>query len=240
MPAACNVFWSSPDFLFNFSCGPPESPGYLSIMSQTLRKRSYEPEALVDSDGVREQKRLQGEETSRFLDLLQLEQTLAEEAEESATSEELVSELMRSLEEEIAATCSTAYLASNSADTSAASEICRDHEVQTLDSDTGVDLSYLVDASDYELGIQPSTTLDLKDEICLHPKETHEVLPENPNLKYVSENWDFEDYFESYQQFALYEDVWNERLVQDYLNTDCISPGMGMLFDGDFPEARKL
>ena len=195
----------------------------ISVMSQTLRKRSYEPEALVDFDDVREAKRFRGEEIDRFLDLLQLDQTVAEEEEESAPSEELVSEVMRSLEEEIAATCSSSYLASNEcANTSAASEICRDHEVQTLDA--GVDLSYLVDASDYELGILPSTTLDLKDEICVAPKETCEGLSENQN-KY----WDFKDGFESYQHFALYEDAWNEGLVQDYLNTDSISPRM--LFD---------
>lgn len=204
-------------------------------MSQTLRKRSYEPEALVDSDGVREPKRFEGEETGRFLDLLQLDQTLAEEAEDSAPSEELVSEIMRSLEEEIAATCSTAHLASNSADTSAASVICRDHEVQTLDSNNGVDLSYLVEASDYELGIPQSTALDLKGEVCLAPNVASKGLSENPNLKYVGEIWDFEDDFESYQQFPVYEDAWNERLVQDYLNTDCIIPGT--LFDGEFSEA---
>jgi hypothetical protein len=69
---------------------------------------------------------------------------------------------MRSLEEEIAATCSTSYLPSNSEDNSAASDIFSGQESQTLDYDSGVDLSYLLEASDDDLGIPPSPVLDLK------------------------------------------------------------------------------
>jgi hypothetical protein len=54
-----------------------ESRGHLSIMSQTLSKRGREPEALAHSNDVREAKRFQGEETDWFLDLLQLEQSVA-------------------------------------------------------------------------------------------------------------------------------------------------------------------
>jgi hypothetical protein len=186
-----------------------ESPGYLSIMPQTLRKRGREPKSLADSNDVQKPKRFPGEQTDRFLDLLQLDQSLAEEEEEYAPSEELVSGVMRSLEEEIASTCSTSYLPSNSGDTSAASDTCRDHEGQSLDSDAGGDLSFLLSASDYELGIPPNTTLDLKDEVCLSREDTSEGLSENPDLKYLSENWHFEDDFEIYQQFAIYEDAWN-------------------------------
>jgi hypothetical protein len=207
-------------------------------MSQTLSKRGREPEALADSIDVREAKRFLGEETDRFLDLLQLEQSLAEEEEDCAPSEELISGVMRSLEKEIAVTCRTSNLCSNSGDTSAASDTCGDHEGQTLDSDAGVDLSYLLDASDYELGIPPSTTLNLKDEDWLSRKETSEGLSEYPDLKYFCENWQFEDGFESYQQFALYEDAWNESQLQDYLNTDFICPGM--LFDEDFSGLWRL
>lgn len=123
-------------------------------------------------------------------------------------------------------------------DTSAASDTCRDHEGQSLDSDAGGDLSYLLSASDYELGIPLNTTLNLKDEVCLSREDTSEGLSENPDLKYLGENWHFEDDFEIYQQFAMYEDAWNESQVQDYLNADCGSPGK--LFEGDFSETCRL
>jgi hypothetical protein len=143
---------------------------------------------------------------------------------------------MRSLEEEIAATFSTSYLPSNYGDTSAASDICRDHEGQTLDSDTGVDLSYLLDASDYELGIPPSTAPDMKGEACLYRNETSASLSESPDLKSLAENCHFEGDFENYQHLiALYEDPWIASQLQDYMDTDCVSPGM--LFDGDYSEA---
>ena len=73
-----------------------------------LRKRDREPEALPDSIDVREPKRFHGEETDRFLHLLQFHETLADELEEEfSPSEELVNRLMRSLEEEIGVACSS-------------------------------------------------------------------------------------------------------------------------------------
>lgn len=90
-------------------CSVFESPGHLSIMPQTLRKRGREPESLADSNDVQKPKRFPGEQTDRFLDLLQLDQSLAEEEEEYAPSEELVSGVMRSLEEEIASTWRKRY-----------------------------------------------------------------------------------------------------------------------------------
>jgi len=95
---------------------------------------------------------------------------------------------MRNLEEEIAATCSTFILPSIFADNVVTSDIYRDHEGQTLDSDAWFDLSYLVNALDDELDIPPSLALDLKDEVCLSQKETSAALSENPDLKSLSEN----------------------------------------------------
>jgi len=197
----------------------------LSIMSETLRKRAREPEALPNSAEVRESKRFNGED--KF--------TLSEE-DEAASSEDFVSEVMRSLEEEISATCSTFY-APMPVDNSWAFDISRGCEGQTLVSDSGIDLCYFVEASDDDLGIPSGPVLDCKDEVCEFPGETSraEGLSENPDLKCHSENWGFEDEVENYQQSALYEDVWN---VQDYMNRDFVS--QDMCFDGDFSGAWTL
>jgi len=207
-------------------------------MSQTLGKREREPESLKDSIDVGEPKRFHGEETYRFL--LQLDKTLADEDEEEecAPSEELVSRIMRSLEEEIAATCYTSHLPSNSEVNSASSDIFSGQDSQTLDSDSGVDLSYLLEASDDDLGIPPSPVLDLKNEVHPSPKETPEGLSETPYLNSLGENWHFEDNFDSYQQFPLYEDAWDASQMQDYINRDFVS--QSMLFDGDFSMACRL
>jgi len=215
-----------------------EFPGHFSSMSQTLGKRERELESLQDSIDVGEPKRFHIEETDWFL--LQLGKTLTDEDEEEecAPSEELVNGIMRSLEEEIAATCSTSYLPSNSQDNSMASDIFTGQESQTLDSDSGVDLSYLLEASDDDLGIPPSPVLDLKHEVCPSSKEPAEVLSETPYLKSLGENWHFEDSFDNYQQFPVYEDAWDASQLQDYINRDFVS--QSMLFDGDFPLACRL
>lgn len=152
-------------------------------MSQTLGKREREPEPLLNSSVVAEPKRFHGEETDQFL--LQLDKTLSDEDEECAPSEELVSGIMRSLEEEIATTCSTSYLPSNSEDNSAASDIFSGQESQTLDSGSAFDLSYLLEASDDDLGIP---VLGLKREVCPSPKEASEGLSETPYLKSLEGN----------------------------------------------------
>jgi hypothetical protein len=209
-------------------------------MSQTLRKRACEPEAQMDSMDVREPKRFHGEETDRFLHLLQLDKTLADdEEEECVPSEELVEGVMRSLEEEIGMTCSTSYPSSCSDVNSVASDISSGKEGQNLDSDSVFDLCHLLEASDDELGIPPSPVQDLKDELCLSPNETSEGLSESRDLKSLGDNWHFEDDFENYQQFALYEDAWDaSQLRDDYMNRDFVS--QGLLFDGDFSEAWRL
>ena len=106
---------------------------------------------------------------------------------------------MGSLEEEIAATYFTSYLPSNSGDNVTTFDICRDHEGKTLDSDVGVDLSYLLNVSEHELDIPPSPTLNMKGEVCLSRNETIASLSKNPDLKSLAENFHFEDDFENYQ-----------------------------------------
>jgi len=209
------------------------------MMSDTLRKRGRESEAQPNSIYVREPKRFHGEETDRFLRLLQLDPTLTddEQEEECAPSEELINGVIKSLEEEIAATCSTSYR-SNSGDKSAAADISSSPEGQTVDADSGIDLCYLLEALDDDFGIPPSPVLDLKEEACLSPKEPFEGLWESSDLKFLGENWHFEDDFENFQQFAEYENAWNASQLQDYMNRDFVS--QGMLFEGDFSETWRL
>lgn len=193
--------------------------------SQTPKKRGRETEDLAHYIYVQEPKRFHVEETDRFLDLVQLNKTLADEEEEECTpSEELVSRVMRNLMEESDAIGCSSYLTSNSVDNSAGTDICRDREGQTLDLGTGVDLSFIRDASNDDLGTPPSPALELS-----------AVLSENPDLKSFGENWHFEDDFESYQQLiALYASARNENRPQDYMNREFIISGM--LFDNDFSE----
>jgi len=206
-------------------------------MSNTLRKRGRETEVLLDSNEVREFKRFNGEETDLFRHLPLPDNILAEE--QAVCSEDVVCGVMRSLEEEISATCSTFY-APISADNSSASDISHGYDSQTLVSNSDIDLCYLLEASDDDLGIPSGPVLDFKDEICQFPKETlsAEGLCENPDLKFQGENWDFKNEFENYQLFALYEDSCHASELQDYINSDFVSEGM--FLDGDFSPAWTL
>lgn len=197
-------------------------------MSEALRKRSREPEAMPDSIGVREPKRLRDEEMEGFLHLLQLHED--DDEEECAPSEELVNGVMKSLEEEIGSSCSSSYTPSNCLDNSTDSVISSGQGGQTLGSESVIDLCYLLEASDDELGIPPSTVVDSKDEVCSD-------LSENADFKYLGENWHFEDDFESYEQF-VFEDAWDARQVQDYLSKDFA--GQGTFYDGSVSAAWRL
>lgn len=207
-------------------------------MSQTLRKRGREPEALPDSLDILESKRFKGQETDRFYHLPLLGETLAEEAE-CAPSENFGTGVMRSLEEEISATCSS-FFAPSSGNDLAASDISCGHECQTLVSESGIDLCYLLEASDDELGIPPSSVLDMKDELCQSQKEilTSEGFWENPDLKCLGENKLFEDNFENNQEFEFFEDACDASHLQDYTNRDFVS--QDILFGGDFSAAWTL
>lgn len=208
-------------------------------MSVTLRKRGREPETLLDSIDAGEPKRFHGDETDRFLHLLQLDKTLTDDDEEEyAPSEELVNRVMKSLEEEISATCSTSYHNSNSGNISVADDISSGHEGQTRDSESVDDLFYFLEVSNDELGISPSTVLYSKDEVCQSPKATTDGLSESTDLKSLAENCHFEDNFESYQQFSVYEDAWDANQLEDYMNRDFDS--QGMLFDEEILATWRL
>lgn len=194
-------------------------------MSQTLKKRGREPEAVPASIDVWETKRFHSDDNDRFRHLLQLDETLSQEEEECAPSEEVINEVMKSLEEEIGTTCFTSYLSSNSGDNSASSDISSGQEGETLASESGFDLSYLLEASDDELGIPFDPVLDFKDEVWPSTGETLEGLLENPDPKFLGEIWHLED-IENYLQFALYEDACEASQTEDYMNRVFLGPDM--------------
>lgn len=208
-------------------------------MSDTLRKRGREPQALLESIDAGDPKRLCSEETDRFLHLVQLDKTLSEvDDDECAPSEELVNRVMKSLEEEIEATSSTSHDTFNSGDNLAADNASRGDQGRSQASDLGDDLCYPWDASHGEPGIPPNPILDLRDEICQSPKRTLDGLSDCMDVKSLAENWHLEDDFESYRQFAVYEDVWDASQLQDCINRYFVS--QGMLFDVDFSAGWKL
>lgn len=190
-------------------------------MSQTLRKRGREPENLLDSLDIWESKRFKGEETDQFSHLTLLTETLAEEAE-----------------------CATysSFLAAITGDNLAASDISGGHECQTLVSESGIDLCYLLEASDDELGIPPSSVLDVKDEVCQSGKEislTSEGFWENPDLNCLGENKLFQNNFENNLEFQLFDDAnCDASRLQDFTNRDFVS--QEILFGGDFSAAWIL
>jgi len=216
-------------------------------MSQALKKRGRELEALPVSADVQEAKRFHGEETWRFC---QLDKNLSKEEEVYAPSEEVVNEVMKSLEEEIGTAPFTSNPSSNSGYNSASSDISSGQEGDTLASDahgtkstvdissgasnSGAEMVYLMDSSDDELAIP----LDFEDEIWPSPEETSDGLPENPDLKSLSEIWHFEDDFEIYKQCALYEDACEASELQYYMNRDFVSQDMS--FDGEFSTGWNL
>lgn len=201
-------------------------------MSDTLRKRGREPEVLLDSIEVRDSKRFNGEETDLFRPLPLLDKTLPEE--KAACNEDIANGIMRSVEEEISA---STFYGPIAVDNSSASDIFGGYEGQSLVSDSGIDLCYLLEASDDDLGIPSGPVLDFKDEVSQFPKETlsAEGLSKNPDLKCQGEDWDFENEFENHQKFELFEDSWDARETQDYMNRDFVS--QDMYFDDDFSAA---
>jgi hypothetical protein len=113
----------------------------------------------------------------------------------------------------------------------AATDIYRVHEGETVASDSGFDLCYLLEASDDELGIPPN----MKDEDGLSTKETFKDLLASLDLKFLGENWHFEDDFQNYQHIAVYDDPWIASQLQNYMNRDFVS--QSMLFNSDFSAA---
>ena len=159
------------------------------MVSNKLRKCGREPEAPLDSVDAGDPKRFHSEETDGFLYLLEVDKILSEDAEEEcAPNEELLNGVMRILEEENAATCSTFYHNSSSADNLAADDIISGQESQSQGLDSGHNLCYLLEASDDELGIPPSPVLHLQDELCQSLRATSNGLSESADLKSICEN----------------------------------------------------
>lgn len=207
-------------------------------MTHALRKRDREPEALPVSTDVLEAKRFHGDETERFCDLLQIDKTLSQEEEEWAASEEVINEVMKSLEEEIG-TAPFTSCPSNSGNIFASSDISSGQEGETLASDLGDDLFYLLWASDDELGIPLGPATNVMDDVCQSPEEKSEGLLENPNLKSNGEIWDFGNDFGDYQQFASYEDAHEASELQlGYIHADFVC--QDTFFYGDFSATWTL
>ncbi|GLJ07831.1 hypothetical protein SUGI_0075000 [Cryptomeria japonica] len=166
-------------------------------MSGLLKKRCREDEAPLDSP-----KRFRAETEKLIFKLL-------EDDEKCTASEEAVSGIMRSLEEEIGITsCSTSY------DSSAG--LKRDESVSSdmtsCCGDTGeINLDFLLEASDDELGIP----LQNSEEDCnlSSTSSKEEILnpcfdfAENQEFKGFVDNWLFEDDFVDYRQFTVFDDA---------------------------------
>ena len=118
-------------------------------------------------------------------------------------------------------------------DNLAADDIISGQESQSEGLDSGDNLCYLLEASDDELGIHPSPVL-----LCQSLRATSDGLSKSADLKSICENWHFEDDFENYQQFSVYEDAWDASQLQDYMNIEFFS--QGMLFDADFAATWKV
>lgn len=202
-------------------------------MSQTLRKRGRESESSPD---VGESKRFNGQDTDPFLHLPLLDETLAAAEEEYDPSEDFGCEAMRSVEEELNGTCST-FFAPNSVDKSANLDISSEHERRTVVSEWRIDLCYLLEASDDELGIPPSPVLDLKGDVSKSREEifTTQSFWENPEFNCLDEIIVLEDDFENNQEFELYEDDCDARQLEDYMKREFV--GQEVLFGGDFSAA---
>jgi len=207
------------------------------MMTQTLRKRDREPEALLVSTDVLEAKRVHGEETERFSPVLQLDKILSQEEEEWGASEEVINEVKKSLEEEI---CTPRFNScpSNSGDNLTSIDISSGQEGETLASDLGDDLFYLLGLSDDELGIPVSLLTNMMDEVHQSTEETWQGLLEKADLKSISQVWEFEDDFGNYQQFASYDDAHEARELQGYIHTDFVC--QNTFFDGDFSATWTL
>eukprot|EP01018_Ginkgo_biloba_P025657 Gb_16121 [translate_table: standard] len=207
-------------------------------MSGLGKKRSRESETVVNSTSSEdnecaETKRFHGltggETNHQFLHLLEDMDSVENSLEEDHTpaDEELVYGVMRSLEQEIGvAKSSTSSEESQyvlSRDNSVVSDVSSD---QSHGFDYGVDLGYLLEASDDELGIPPSPILDLKDQVCCSKDSS---LPELSELQNVclDGNWHFEDEFANYNLYEFGDALMDANQLQEYTMREFISPSEG-------------
>ncbi|GLJ07830.1 hypothetical protein SUGI_0074990 [Cryptomeria japonica] len=166
-------------------------------MAGLLKKRCREDEAPLTSP-----KRSRAETEKLIFELL-------EEEEKCTASEEVVNGIMRSLEEEIGLTsCSTSYDSSSGSkrDESVSSDMTSRY------GDSGeINLDYLLEASDDELGIPLQNSEE--DHNLFSSSSKEEFLnpcfgsAENQEFKGFVDNWFFEDDLEDYRQFAVFDDA---------------------------------
>ncbi|KAH9312556.1 hypothetical protein KI387_027591, partial [Taxus chinensis] len=186
------------------------------IMSVLLQKRSREDETLLDSA-----KRFHGNTEEQFRYLFQEFESADElpQEEKCGPSEEVVSRVMRSLEEEIGLTsCSKSHERSGGSfglkiNDSAASDMTSRCEIQSPDYGE-IDLDFLFGASDDELGIPTSTLQNIENQTLpssLPEDEGFHIsldLSQNAEQKGFVDNWlseeDFVDYSMQFDSAALH------------------------------------
>ncbi|KAH9312574.1 hypothetical protein KI387_027609, partial [Taxus chinensis] len=180
-------------------------------MSGLLKKHSRESDTLQDSP-----KRFHGETEQQILLLLEDSETLEkiQPQEECVESEDLVIRFMRSLQEEIGLACSTSDEASGGSsgltrDGSAASDMTSGYGTP----ECGIDVDYLLGASDDELGLPLSPLLNSEGQhassssVKIGSAASLLDFSENAERKGFVENWHFEDDFVDFRQFVGFEDA---------------------------------
>ncbi|KAH9312560.1 hypothetical protein KI387_027595 [Taxus chinensis] len=171
------------------------------VEARLLAKRSREDEAPQDSV-----KRFRGDTEKQLLCLFQeIESADKLQVEESfGPSDDVVNQVMRSLEEEIGitASCSTSYEGFGDSfalkrDDTVASDVTSRYEIQSPDYGE-IDLDYLLGASDDDLGIPPSPLQNLGNQTLLSLPEDEGFRlsldsSENAEQKGFVDNWHYDD-----------------------------------------------
>ncbi|GLJ07837.1 hypothetical protein SUGI_0075210 [Cryptomeria japonica] len=190
-------------------------------MSGLLNKRSREEEALQDSS-----KRFHcGTEQQNLYTLEDFEfpENFQETEPKCCASEEAVCADLRDFEEEIGAMSPSAseqgFSGLNREDDSLASDMTSGYG----NSEDGIDLCYLLEASDDELGIPPTPVYNFEGE---ENSGFASDFNENADLKDFLEKWHFEDNFVDCREFSLIED-------SAAIAWDDLAASQGLFVDGD-------
>ncbi|GLJ07838.1 hypothetical protein SUGI_0075230 [Cryptomeria japonica] len=144
--------------------------------------------------------------------------------------DEVVNGVMRSLEEEIGLTCSSSFFEGSGGSSGLSTDNLMAPDMNNC---CGIDVGYLLGASDDELGLPPSPLLN-SDEQPGSPSLNESCascldFPQNAELKSFLGNWQFEDDFVDYTQLS--EDA-------EATAWDIFSPGA--FIDGDYSVACRL
>ncbi|XP_057828603.2 uncharacterized protein LOC131039784 [Cryptomeria japonica] len=182
-------------------------------MSELLKKRSREEEVLQNSpkrfQGRNEQQYLQTSENIQFVEKIKGEEQLA---------------ITSFVEEETGV-----FLFSGDDMTS---------RCENKESENGIDLSYLLEASDDELGLPASPVANIDNQnVCAAASSDKQGFgtcsdsAENAEQKDFLENWHFEDDFVDYAQFAVFDDA--AASAWDVVNLEAF-------IDGDYSTSWEL